>query len=95
MEPAQTSAKGLAESAENLEKATGGKCLAAAADVRDPAALKEAVEATLKKFGKIDFVICGGSRDLKTRQSTIEGCVLTNRRCGQLVRCPPPTKPFR
>lgn len=63
MKPAKTSAKGLAESAEKLEKSTGGRCLAAAADVRDPAALKEAVEATLKKFGKIDFVICGESLD--------------------------------
>ena len=53
------SAKGLAESAVALQKATGGKCLPAAADVRDPAALKAAVEATLAKFGRIDFVICG------------------------------------
>ena len=58
---ADHSAKGLAESAANLEKATGGKCIATAADVREPAALKKAVEDTLAKFGRIDFVICGES----------------------------------
>lgn len=54
-----SSAKGLAESAANLEKATGSKCLAAAADVRKPAELKAAVDATIAKFGRIDFVVCG------------------------------------
>ncbi|KAK1921963.1 putative 2,4-dienoyl-CoA reductase [Papiliotrema laurentii] len=54
-------AKGLSESAEQLEKATGSQCLAAPADVRDPAALKKAVEDTLAKFGRIDFVICGAA----------------------------------
>ena len=29
------------------------------ADVRDPEALKKAVQATIDKFGRIDFVICG------------------------------------
>lgn len=53
------SAKGLEESASKLEKATGRKCLAASADVRDPAALKKAVDETLAKYGRIDFVICG------------------------------------
>lgn len=52
-------AKGLAESAAALEKATGGKCLAASADVRDTKALKAAVDATVAKFGHIDYVICG------------------------------------
>jgi len=58
---ADNSAKGLAESAQKLEKATGGKCIAASADVRQPAAMKKAVEDTIAKFGRIDFVICGMS----------------------------------
>jgi len=29
--------------------------------VRQPAALKKAVEDTIAKFGRIDFVICGAS----------------------------------
>ena len=61
---AYTSAKGLEESASALEKATGSKCLATPADVRDPAAIKIAVEATLAKFGRIDFVICGAAGNL-------------------------------
>ncbi|WVR07734.1 hypothetical protein IAU60_004777 [Kwoniella sp. DSM 27419] len=54
-------AKGLAESAERLEKSTGQRCLAASADVRDPEQVKAAVKATVDKFGKIDFVICGAA----------------------------------
>ncbi|WWC91640.1 uncharacterized protein L201_006586 [Kwoniella dendrophila CBS 6074] len=54
-------AKGLAESAQALEKATGQTCLPASADVRDPKQLEKAVKETVDKFGKIDFVICGAA----------------------------------
>jgi peroxisomal 2,4-dienoyl-CoA reductase len=53
------SAKGLQESADQLSKTTGKKCLAAPADVRDQEAVKGAVEVANKEFGMIDFVICG------------------------------------
>lgn len=59
--PNVISAKGLAESAEKLSKATDQTCLPASADVRDPEALKAAVALTKEKFGRIDFVICGMS----------------------------------
>ncbi|OCF61167.1 peroxisomal 2,4-dienoyl-CoA reductase [Kwoniella mangroviensis CBS 10435] len=51
--------KGLAESAEALEKSTGQRCLPASADVRDPKQMEKAVKDTVDKYGKIDFVICG------------------------------------
>lgn len=54
------SAKGLEESASKLSKSTSSECIACPADVRDPKALIQAVEATVARFGKIDFVICGG-----------------------------------
>lgn len=55
----EDSAKGLEESARNLQNSTGGVCIAASADVRDPVQLQRAVSETKDKFGKIDFVICG------------------------------------
>ena len=45
-------------------KATGGQCIATPADVRDVDQLAKAVEATVKAFGKIDFVICGAAGNL-------------------------------
>ncbi|WWC64638.1 uncharacterized protein I303_107249 [Kwoniella dejecticola CBS 10117] len=54
-------AKGLAESAQALEKATGQRCIPASADVRDPKQLEQAVKQTIDKFGRIDFVICGAA----------------------------------
>ncbi|EIW72222.1 peroxisomal 2,4-dienoyl-CoA reductase [Tremella mesenterica] len=54
-------AKGLQESAERLQQQTGRKCLAAAADVRDPKSLSEAVRKTEERFGRIDHVICGAA----------------------------------
>lgn len=56
---ANGSAKGLAESAARLEKASGRKCLAASADVRSKESMAEAVKACKDKFGRIDFVVCG------------------------------------
>jgi 2,4-dienoyl-CoA reductase [(3E)-enoyl-CoA-producing], peroxisomal len=64
------SAEGLAESAKNLTKATGRQCLPASADVRKPDQLKEAVEAAIKKYGKIDYVICGEFERSDTRSET-------------------------
>lgn len=49
----------LLASAEELSKATGRRCIAAQADVRDPKQLHEAVSKAIKEYGKIDFVICG------------------------------------
>ncbi|ORX40642.1 hypothetical protein BD324DRAFT_611614 [Kockovaella imperatae] len=54
-------AKGLEESANKLSKATGRKCLATPADVRDAKAVQGAVKATIEKFGRIDFVVCGAA----------------------------------
>ncbi|KAJ3532873.1 hypothetical protein NMY22_g7566 [Coprinellus aureogranulatus] len=51
----------LQQSAKELAEATGQECLAAQADVRQPATLKEAVAKTIEKFGRIDFVICGAA----------------------------------
>ena len=47
------------DSALALSQRTGRKCLGVSGDVRDPKSLKEAVEATVKTYGRIDFVICG------------------------------------
>ncbi|TYJ58809.1 hypothetical protein B9479_000241 [Cryptococcus floricola] len=54
-------AKGLDESAKNLQDATGSKCIAAPADVRKPEQIKDAVKRTVDAYGKIDFVICGAA----------------------------------
>ena len=51
----------ITQAAEELSKATGNTCIPARADVRKPDELKEAVRITIEKFGRIDFVICGGS----------------------------------
>lgn len=56
------SAKGLEGSAKRLEASTGGKCIPAPADVRQPDQLKDAVKRTQEAFGRIDFVICGMSQ---------------------------------
>ena len=44
-----------------LIEENGGKCFAVAADVRDYAAVENAVEETVKHFGKIDIVINGAA----------------------------------
>ncbi|OCF38461.1 peroxisomal 2,4-dienoyl-CoA reductase [Kwoniella heveanensis CBS 569] len=54
-------AKGLQESADTLSKTTGGKCIPASADVRDPDQIQAAVKKTVDEFGRIDFVICAGA----------------------------------
>ncbi|KAL7418506.1 peroxisomal 2 4-dienoyl-CoA reductase sps19 [Cryptotrichosporon argae] len=64
-------AAGLADSTRALEKATGRKCLAAAADVREPAQIEAAVEAALEAYGKIDFVVCGAAGNFLAPISTL------------------------
>ncbi|KAF8629527.1 hypothetical protein AX15_003399 [Amanita polypyramis BW_CC] len=51
----------LEQSAKELSDATGQRCLAAQADVRNTQDLKNAVAKTIEKFGRIDFVICGAA----------------------------------
>ncbi|KAF9269739.1 2,4-dienoyl-CoA reductase [Marasmius fiardii PR-910] len=51
----------LTQTAQELSEATGKTCLPTSGDVRQPNTLKEAVEKTLQKFGRIDFVICGAA----------------------------------
>jgi len=51
----------LTQTASELSEATGRICIPAQADVRQPHMLKEAVEMTIAKFGRIDFVICGAA----------------------------------
>jgi hypothetical protein len=49
----------LTQTAHALSDATNRECLPLQADVRSPEALRAAVAATLARFGRIDFVICG------------------------------------
>lgn len=51
----------LHQAADELSKSTGKICLAVQADVRLPEQLKDAVEKTIQRFGRIDFVICGAA----------------------------------
>jgi len=51
----------LKQTAKELSESTGQECLPVRADVRQPALLKEAVDQTISKFGRIDFVICGAA----------------------------------
>jgi len=44
------------ETAEELKK-LGAKCLAVGCDVKDPASVKEAIDATVGEFGRIDILI--------------------------------------
>lgn len=52
---------------ENLEpmkalvEKNGGECLAVAADVRDPEAVQNAINATVERFGKIDILVNGAA----------------------------------
>jgi NAD(P)-dependent dehydrogenase (short-subunit alcohol dehydrogenase family) len=39
----------------------GAKCLAISADVRNITSMEEAVNQTIKEFGRIDFVIAGAA----------------------------------
>ena len=51
----------LTQAAKELSEATGRTCLPAQGDVRDPKTLQAAVQKTIEKFGRIDFVICGAA----------------------------------
>ena len=50
----------LTQAAKELSEVTGQECIPCQADVRQPKTLQDAVATTIQKFGKIDFVICGG-----------------------------------
>lgn len=49
----------ISDSAAELSKLTGQKCVGVAGDVRKPETLENAVSIAVKEFGHIDFVICG------------------------------------
>ena len=49
------------ESMTNLIKENGGECFAVAADVRDFAAIENAVSKTVEQYGKIDIVVNGAA----------------------------------
>ncbi|GLB41389.1 putative enoyl-(Acyl carrier protein) reductase [Lyophyllum shimeji] len=53
----------LTQAAKELSEATGQTCIPAQADVRDPKTLRDAIDKTIEKFGRIDFVICGLSEN--------------------------------
>ncbi|KAJ3104622.1 hypothetical protein HDU97_009013 [Phlyctochytrium planicorne] len=56
----RTAAK-LEEAAAEIRKQTGGEVLPVAADVRDYQKIEEAIKATVAKFGRIDFLVCGAA----------------------------------
>ncbi len=49
------------EPMKNLIEQKGGECFAVAADVRDFAAVENAINQTIEKFGKIDIVVNGAA----------------------------------
>ncbi|KAI0271255.1 NAD(P)-binding protein [Gloeopeniophorella convolvens] len=51
----------LVKAAQELSEATGRTCLAVRGDVRDPKQVQAAVQQTIEKFGRIDFVINGAA----------------------------------
>ncbi|KAF8641376.1 hypothetical protein AX16_009997 [Volvariella volvacea WC 439] len=51
----------LEQAAKELSESTSRTCIPVQADVRQPKSLQEAVEKTISRFGRIDFVICGAA----------------------------------
>ncbi|KAI0292337.1 hypothetical protein B0F90DRAFT_1811956 [Multifurca ochricompacta] len=51
----------LSIAAKELSEATGSACIALKADVRDPKQVQTAVQRTIEKYGRIDFVINGAA----------------------------------
>ncbi|GAA6062153.1 hypothetical protein JCM10212_002365 [Sporobolomyces blumeae] len=51
----------ITESAKTLSSETGQACLGVSGDVRQLESLERAVQETVDKFGKIDFVVCGAA----------------------------------
>lgn len=49
------------KSAAELEAATGSKCLGLSGDVRNHQSILDAVQETVRQFGRIDFVIAGAA----------------------------------
>lgn len=54
-------AERLEAAAKELAGATGGECLAFAADVRNPEAVEAAIEGTLQRLGRLDIVVNGAA----------------------------------
>ncbi|MFK7989193.1 MAG: SDR family oxidoreductase [Sandaracinaceae bacterium] len=54
-------AERLQKAAAEMSEATGRACLATPADVRDPALVEAAIDATLARFGRIDIVVNGAA----------------------------------
>lgn len=51
----------LTKAAQELSAATGSTCIPVKADVRDPKQIQTAVQRTIEKYGRIDFVINGAA----------------------------------
>jgi NAD(P)-dependent dehydrogenase (short-subunit alcohol dehydrogenase family) len=49
----------LTKAAQELSAAAGSTCIAVKADVRDPKQIQTAVQRTIERYGRIDFVING------------------------------------
>lgn len=62
----------ITASAAKLSTSTGKTCIGIAGDVREPESLKAAVAETVKKFGRVDYVICGAAGNFL---SPIDGLV--------------------
>ncbi len=56
---------------EALATATGGSCIAAPADVRDPAAVAAAIAKTIEAFGRIDIVVNGAAGNFLAPAATL------------------------
>jgi hypothetical protein len=72
--------------AQELSAATGNDCLPVKADVRDPAQVKAAVQKTIERYGRIDFVINGDCNKYSSSSSSNPPVTLCSRRRGELSR---------
>jgi 2,4-dienoyl-CoA reductase [(3E)-enoyl-CoA-producing], peroxisomal len=56
----------LTKAAEDLSRSTRNTCVATPGDVRSYEDVQKAVADTIKKFGRIDYVICGAAGNFLT-----------------------------
>ncbi|KAK4057326.1 peroxisomal 2 4-dienoyl-CoA reductase sps19 [Microbotryomycetes sp. JL221] len=59
----------IKQAADELAKSTGQECLGVAGDVRKPEDLKRAVDEAVKRFGRLDIVICGAAGNFLSKIS--------------------------